>query len=138
VVALYVRRLRRGTVQRIELVKLIEAVIAKLSHQGRETWEEMERLALMRPLDKDLTPELLRIWETEAPAEEQASLKILILLSIGLAAEYLVDDSGEEQRFREVFVIKAAQVWNHAEDRLVDPDMSVEQAIARLERRQDR
>ena len=124
--------------QRIELVKLIEAVITKLSPQGRETWEEMEQLALMRPLDKDLTPELLRIWETEASAEDQASLKILILLSIGLAAEYLVDDSGEEQRFREVFVIKAAQVWDHAEDRLVDPDMSVEQAIARLGRSQDR
>ena len=124
--------------QRIELVKLIEAVITKLSPQGRETWEEMEQLALMRPLDRDLTPELLRIWETEAPAEEQASLKVLILLSIGLAAEYLVDDSGEEQRFREVFVIKAAQVWDHAEDRLVDPDMSVEQAIARLGRSQDR
>ena len=43
-----------------------------------------------------------------------------------------MDDNGEEQRFREVFVIKAAQVWDHAEDRLVDPDMSVEQAIARL------
>jgi hypothetical protein len=121
-------------VQRIELVKLIEAVITKLSTQGRETWEEMEQLALMRPLDKDLTPELLRIWETEGPAEDQASLKILILLSIGLAAEYLVDDSGEEQRFREVFVIKAAQVWDHAEDRLVDPDMTVEQAITRLKR----
>jgi len=125
-------------VQRIELVKLIEAVITKLSPQGRETWEEMEQLALMRPLDKDLTPELLRIWETEASAEDQATLKILILLSIGLAAEYLVDDSVEEQRFREVFVIKAAQVWDHAEDRLVDPDMSVEQAIARLGRSQDR
>ena len=124
--------------QRIELVKLIEAVITKLSPQGRETWEEMEQLALMRPLDKDLTPELLRIWETEASAEDQATLKILILLSIGLAAEYLVDDSVEEQRFREVFVIKAAQVWDHAEDRLVDPDMSVEQAIARLGRSQDR
>ena len=124
--------------QRIELVKLIEAVITKLSPQGRETWEEMEQLALMRPLDKDLAPQLLRVWETEAPAEDQASLKILILLSIGLAAEYLVDDSGEEQRFREVFVIKAAQVWDHAEDRLVDPDMSVEQAIARLGRSQDR
>jgi hypothetical protein len=59
-------------VQRIELVKLIEAVITKLSPQGRETWEKMEQLALMRPLDKDLTPELLRIWETEAPAEDQA------------------------------------------------------------------
>ena len=124
--------------QRIELVKLIEAVITKLSPQGRQTWEKMEQLALMRPPDKDLTPELLRIWETEAPAEDQASLKILILLSIGLAAEYLVDDSGEEQRFRDVFVIKAAQVWDHAEDRLVDPDMSVEQAIARLGRSQDR
>ena len=124
--------------QRIELVKLIEAVITKLSPQGRETWEKMEQLALMRPPDKDLTPELLRIWETEAPAEDQASLKVLILLSIGLAAEYLVDDSGEEQRFREVFVIKAAQVWDHAEDGLVDPDMSVEQAIARLGRSQDR
>ena len=137
VVAVYVRKLRSGTVQRIELVKLIEAVITKLSPQGRETWEEMEQLALMRPLDKDLTPELLRIWETEASAEDQATLKILILLSIGLAAEYFVDDSGEEQRFREVFVIKAAQVWDHAEDRLVDPDMSVEQAIARLGRSQD-
>ena len=124
--------------QRIELVKLIEAVITKLSPEGRETWEEMEQLALMRPLDRDLTPELLRIWETGAPAEDQASLKTLILFSIGLAAEYLVDDSGKEQRFREVFVIKAAQVWDHAEDRLVDPDMSVEQAIARLGRSQDR
>ena len=124
--------------QRIELVKLIEAVITKLSPQGRETWEEMEQLALMRPLDKDLTPELLRIWETEASAEDQATLKILILLSIGLAAEYLVEDSAEEQTFRQVSVIKAAQVWDHAEGRLVDPDMSVEQAIARLGRSQDR
>ena len=120
--------------QRIELVKLIEAVIAKLSPKGRETWEEMEQLALMRPLDKDLTPELLRIWETEAPAEDQASLKVLILLSIGLAAEYLVDDSEEERQFREVFVIKAAQVWDHAEGRLVDPDITVERAITRLKR----
>jgi hypothetical protein len=135
---LYVRRLRRGTVQRIELVKLIEAVITKLSPEGRETWEEMEQLALMRPLDRDLTPELLRIWETGAPAEDQASLKTLILFSIGLAAEYLVDDSGEEREFREVSVVKAAQVWDHAEGRSVDPDMSVEQAIARLGRSLDR
>jgi hypothetical protein len=125
-------------VQRIELVKLIEAVIAKLSPQGRETWEKMEQLTLMRPPDKDITPELLRIWETEVSVNEQASLKVLILLSIGLAAEYLVEDSGEEREFREVSVIKAAQVWAHAEGRLVDPDMSVEQAIARLERSQDR
>ena len=63
---------------------------------------------------------------------------MLDVLSTRLAAEYLVDDNGEEQRFREVFVIKVAQVWDHAEDRLVDPDMSVEQAIARLGRSQDR
>ena len=124
--------------QRIELVKLIEAVITKLSPEGRETWEEMEQLALMRPLDRDLTPELLRIWETGAPAEDQASLKTLILFSIGLAAEYLVEDSGEEREVREVSVIKAAQVWDHAEGRSVDPDMSVEQAIARLGRSLDR
>ena len=98
----------------------------------------MEQLALLRPLAKDLTPELLRIWETEAPPKDQTCLKILILLSIGLAAEYLVDDSGEEQRFREVSVIKAAQVWDYAEGRPVDPYMTVQRAIARLERMQDR
>ena len=49
-----------------------------------------------------------------------------------------MDDNGEEQGFREVFVIEAAQVRDHAEDRLVDPDMSVEQAIARLGRSQNR
>ena len=123
--------------QRIELVRLIQAVITKLSPQGRETWEEMEQIALMRPLDKDLRPELLRIWETEVSAEDQASLKVLILLSIGLAAEYLVEYSGEERVFREVSVIKAAQVWDHAEGRPVDPDMTVQRAIARLGWSQD-
>ena len=97
----------------------------------------MEQLALLRPLAKDLTPELLSIWETEAPPKDQTFLKILILLSIGLAAEYLVDDSGEEQRFREVSVIKAAQLWDYAEGRPVDPYMTVQRAIARLERMQD-
>ena len=60
-----------------------------------------------------------------------------MLLSIGLAAEYLVDDSGAEREFREVSVVKAAQVWDHAEGRPVDPDMIVQQAIARLGRSQD-
>jgi hypothetical protein len=120
--------------QRIKLVKLIETVIAKLSPEGRETWEEMEQLALMSPLDKDLTPELLRIWETGAPAEDQAYLKALCLLRLGLAAEYLVEDSGEERKVREVSVVKAAQVWDHAEGRPLDPDMTVELAIARLRR----
>jgi hypothetical protein len=135
-VASHVRRLRRGTVQRIELVKLIEAVIAQLSPQGRETWEEMEQVVVMGPPDEDLTLELLRIWDTGAPAEDQALLKALCLLRVGLAAEYLVEDSGEERMFREVPVIKAAQVMDHAEGRPVDPDMTVEQATVRLRRSQ--
>jgi hypothetical protein len=121
-------------VQKIELVELTEVVIAQLTPEGRETWEEMEQLALLGPPEKDRQSGLLRIWETGVPPEDEAALKALCLLRVGLVAEYLVEDDSrrEAREIRRVSVIKAAQVMDHAEDRPVDPNMTVEQATVRL------
>jgi len=127
-------------VKRIDLVRLIEGLVGELSPEGREAWEEMEQVALLGPSEKDDHPsELLRIWEAQVTPENEAVLKALILLRIGLVAEYPAEDTSrrEAREFRRLCAIKAAQVVDHAEGRPVDPDMTAEQAIARLSRSQD-
>ena len=126
--------------KRIDLVRLIEGLVGELSPEGREAWEEMEQVALLGPSEKDDHPsELLRIWEAQVTPENEAVLKALILLRIGLVAEYPAEDTSrrEAREFRRLCAIKAAQVVDHAEGRPVDPDMTAEQAIARLSRSQD-
>jgi hypothetical protein len=124
--------------RRIDLVRLIEGLIGELSPESREAWEELEQLALLSPPERDGPSEFLRIWETKVIPEEEAAFKALILLRVGLAAEYPKEDTSrrEAREFRRVCAIKAAQVVDHAEGRPVDPDMSAEQAIARLRRSQ--
>lgn len=123
--------------KRIDLVRLIEGLVGELSPEGREAWEEMEQVALLGPPEKDDHPsELLRIWEAQVIPENEAVLKALILLRVGLVAEYPAEDTSrrEAREFRRVCAIKAAQVVDHAEGRPVDPDMTAKQAIARLSR----
>jgi hypothetical protein len=125
-------------VQKIELVELTEVVIARLTPEGQETWEELEQLALLGPPERDRESEFLRIWETKITPEDEPAFKALILLRVGLEAEYLAEDGSrrEAREIRKVCAIKAAQVVDHAEGRPVDLDMTADQAIARLSRSQ--
>ena len=122
--------------QRIELVELIEGLIAQLTPEDREAWEAMEQLGLLGPPEKDHEPEYLRIWEAGVGPEDEATFKALCLLRVGLADEYLAEDGSrrEVREIRGVCAIKAAQVVVHAEGLPVDPDMTVEQATAQLRR----
>ena len=128
--------------RRIDLVRSIEGLIGELSPEGREAWEELEQLALLSPPETDGPSEFLRIglriWETQVIPEDEVAFKALILLRVGLVAEYLaeVGSRREAREIRKVCAIKAAQVVDHAEGRPVDPDMTAEQAIALLRRSQ--
>ncbi len=120
--------------QRIELVELIEGELAKLSPEGREAWEEIELLVEMSLPEQDLGPDIDRILrETEALREDAATILALCWLQVGLRSEQIAKDSAEEREFREGSVITAAQTRDRTEGRQIDPDMTLEQALARLQ-----
>lgn len=94
--------------RRIDLVRLIEGLIGELSPEGREAWEELEQLGLLAPPETDGPSEFLhkamRIWETNVTPEDEVVLKALILLRVGLVAEYPAEYTSrrEAREFRRV------------------------------------
>jgi hypothetical protein len=121
---------------RITLVELIEGETAKLSPRGRELWEEMEALVELSPEEKDATTEQAEIVHriVELPFLEQHAIDRLMELRAGLYESDKREERGETgEGLRERSVILAAQLKDRSEGHQINSDMTVEQAIARLQ-----
>jgi len=130
------------SVSRIELVGLIEDEASKLSSQGRELWERLE-LHVESSAPEEATPETLpppsreqvEISQrmAELPWPEQGILERLMELLGGLRSSDYAERRGHpgEPR-RNMAVIVAAGIKDRSEGRQIDPDMTPEQALARL------
>jgi hypothetical protein len=122
-------------VDRITLVELIEDETAKLSPRGRALWEEMETLVELSPEEQASLHERTDIVNRRVLLSplEQGVLDRLMELRAGLYESDRQEDrgeSGEGHRVRSV--ILAAKLKDISEGRHADPDMTVEQAVARL------
>jgi hypothetical protein len=77
---------------------------------------------------KEITDQML-----DLPLHEQHVIKRVEELSVGLAESNEVEKQGESgERYRNRAVIIATSLKDKDEGRQVDPDMTVEQAVARL------
>jgi hypothetical protein len=122
---------------RVRFIELIEGETARLSPEGRELWEELEfiREAVPDPADEKRMAREYEIMERifELPMPEQFVTSRLAEL---VAARRRSDEAerrgepGEEDRVRGV--INAAMLKDRKEGRTVDPNMTLEPAIARL------
>jgi hypothetical protein len=122
-------------VDRITLVELIEDETAKLSPRGKELWEEMETLVDLSPEEQVSLHERTDIVNRRVLLSplEQGVLDRLMELRAGLYESDRQEErgeSGEGHRVRSV--IQAAKLKDISEGRHADPDMTVEQAVARL------
>lgn len=122
--------------ERLGLIEIMEREAVGLSPEGRPLWEELELLAVSAP---ELESRMSREYEIserifDLPASEQGLLARLARLLSGLREGDEAEgrgESGEEHRVRGVS--DAARIKDRYEGRPVDPDMTPEQAIARLE-----
>ena len=122
-------------VDRITLVELIEDETAKLSPRGRALWEEMETLVELSPEEQASLHERTDIVNRRVLLSplEQGVLNRLMELRAGLYESDRQEErgeSGEGHRVRSV--ILAAKLKDISEGGHGDPDMTVEQAVARL------
>jgi hypothetical protein len=123
--------------ERFHLIELIEAQTARLSPEGRELWEQLEflRETIPDPADESRMASEFEITERifELPAPEQFVTSRLAELVGGLRKSEKAEiqgESGDEHRVR--CVIAAAWIRDRQKGRTIDPDMTLDQAIARL------
>jgi len=123
---------------KIRLIELIETQTARLSSEGRELWEQMEflREAIPNPADESRMAREYEITEQifELPAPEQFAISQLAELVGGLRKSEKAEDQGEsgcEHRVRSV--INAAWLKDRQEGRSIDPNVTLERALARLQ-----
>ena len=122
--------------ERLRLIELMERDAAGLSPEGRGLWEELELLAESAP---ELESRMAREYEIserifELPVWEQGILARLAQLLSGLREGDEAEVRGEPGEVHRVRgVINAARIKNRYDGRRVDPDMTPEIAIARLE-----
>ena len=130
------------SVDRVTLVELIEGEVAKLSPRGRDLWERLE-LHTEITAPEEATPETLPPPDSEEidvanrmaelPWQEQGILHGLMELSAGLHYSQHAERRGQPgERSRNRAVILAAGIKDRYEGRQIDPDMTPEQAVARL------
>jgi hypothetical protein len=120
---------------KIRLIELMEDEAARLSPEGRQLWEEWEFLVESAP---ELESRMAREYEIterifELPAPEQTIISRLAELLTGLRKSDEAEgrgESGEEHRVRGL--IYAAWLKDQEEGRTIDPDMTQDQAVARL------
>ena len=120
---------------RRELVELLEGEAAKLSPEGKELWKEMEVLVQLDPEDEDTLSQQEEINNRTAilPPLERHALERLTELRAGLYNSDKVEEQGESgERHRVQAALIAAALKDVSEGRLADPEMTVEQALARL------
>ena len=120
---------------RLTLVELIEGETEKLSPRGKELWEEMEALVELSPEEKDATTEQAEIVHriVELPFLEQHAIDRLMELRAGIYESDKRQERGESgEGHRDRSVILAASLKDRVEGRQIDPDMTVDEAVARL------
>ena len=122
---------------RVHFIELIEVETALLSSEGRDLWEELEfiRESTPDPADEDRTAREYDVMERiyELPMPEQFIVSRLAELVAALRRSEEAEhrgELGEEDRVRGV--INAAMLKDREEGRRVDPNMTLELAIARL------
>jgi hypothetical protein len=122
--------------ERLRLIELMERGAAGLSPEGRGLWEELEHLAESAP---ELESRMAREYEVserifDLPVSEQGILARLAQLLSGLRESDVAEARGEPGAVHRVRgVINAARIKDRYDDRRVDPGMTPERAIARLE-----
>jgi hypothetical protein len=122
-------------VDRFTLVELIEGETARLSPRGRELWEDMETLVELRPEEQASLHEKMDMVNRMVllPPLEQGVIDRLMELRAGLYESDKREERGESgEGYRVRSVILAAKSKDRSEGRQIDPDMSAEQAVARL------
>jgi len=128
-------------VDRLELVEIIENQKAKLSPRGKELWDELDIPVYMSPEEEDVLQRRQAQRQQEditerisyLPLYDQGVIKVLTELRGGLYTSDEREDAGESGEARRTqAVVIAADLKNIAEGRQADPDMTLEQAIARL------
>jgi hypothetical protein len=122
---------------RIRLIELIEGETARLSPGGRELWEELEflREAILDPEEESRIAREYEIMERifALPMPEQFVTSRLAELVAGLRRAEEAGRRGESgDGYRVRSVINAAWLKDRQEGRTIDPDMTLDQAIARL------
>jgi hypothetical protein len=122
---------------RVRFIELIEGETVRLSLEGRELWEELEfiRESIPDPADESRIAREYEIIERifELPVPEQFVTSRLAELMAALRRSEEAErrgKPGDEDRIRGV--INAAMLKDQEEDRIVDPNMTLELAIVRL------
>ena len=121
---------------RLALVELIEDQAARLTPEGRDLAQRMELLTQAPPGGPFGTQETQRAQADEGwdlPPPERNILERLLMLWEGLERSDAAERQGQPgERYRHMAVIGAAGTKDRSEGRTIDPDMSAEQAEARL------
>ena len=122
---------------KFRFIDLIEGETARLSLEGKELWEELEftREFIPDPADESRTAREYEIMERvfELPMPEQFVTSRLAELVAALRRSEEAErrgKPGDKDRVRGV--INAAMLKDREEGRIVDPNMTLERAIARL------
>ena len=123
---------------KIRLIELIETQRPRLSPEGRELWEQLEflRESIPNPEDESRMAREYEIIEQifELPAPEQSAISRLAELVDGLHKSEKAEDRGEsgyEHRVRGV--VNAAWIKDRQEGLSIDPNMTLDRALARLQ-----
>jgi hypothetical protein len=121
---------------RLELVELIEDQAARLTPEGRDLAQRMELLTEAPPGGPFGTQQTQRAQADEGwdlPPRERNILERLLILWEGLERSDAAERQGQPgERYRHMAVIGAAGTKDRSEGRTIAPDMTAEQAAARL------
>jgi hypothetical protein len=121
---------------RLALVELIEDQAARLTPEGRNLAQRMELLAEVPPGGPFATQETRRVQPNEAwnlPPRDRNILERLLMLWEGLERSDVAEHRGEPGvRYRDLAATGAAGLKDRNEARMIDPDMTPEQALVRL------
>ena len=121
---------------RLALVELIEDQAARLTPEGRDLAQRMELLSQVPPGGPFATQETRGAQTEEAwdlPPRDRNILERLLMLWEGLERAEGVERRGEPGgRYLDMAVTGAAGLKDRYEARMIDPDMTPEQALARL------
>ena len=122
---------------RLALVELIEDQAARLTPEGRDLAQRMELLTEAPPGGPFGTQETQRaqadeVWDL--PPRERNILERLLMLGEGLEQGTRTGPQAAPpgERYRHMAIIGAAGTKDRSESRTIDPDMTAEQAVARL------
>jgi hypothetical protein len=121
---------------RLDLVELIDDQAARLTPEGRDLAHRMELLAEAPPSGRAATYERQRAQTDDAwdlqPLDRNV-LERLLMLWEGLERSDGAERRGEPGgRYLEMAVTGAAGLKDRYEGRMIDSDMTPEQALARL------